>query len=65
MIVWVATQERGNSWEMIGVFESEELAIAACKEPGDMIAPLTMNAVAPRERTDWPDARYPVLLKFT
>lgn len=49
--------------ELIGVFTSEEKAVAACKESTDCVAPLELDAVAPREQTVLPGAYYPLARK--
>ena len=74
-VVWVAMQvnnyifdplEPGEdpleipSWELIGVFTTEEKAVAACKEPTDCVAPIHLDAVAARETTVMQGAYYPL-----
>lgn len=75
--VWVAMQVEADfdcevlpgdvrqfrEWELIGVFTTEENAVAACKEPTDCVAPVELDAVAPREREIFPGAYYPLARK--
>lgn len=47
-------------WELIGVFSTEAKAVAACKELLDCVAPVELDAVAPRGQTVFPGAYYPL-----
>lgn len=46
-------------WELGGVFESEPLAIAACKGTNYFIGPIELNFVTPEEVTEWPGCYFP------
>ena len=63
--LWMAMQvkrHRGDVGvgEVIGVFSTKELAEAACRKKTDCVAPITLDAVAPRETTVMPGAYYPL-----
>lgn len=68
--VWLAVQtaygspgqsnDEPSSMEIIGIYENEALAIAACKSATDCIGPWSLNFTAPREQTPWPGAYYPL-----
>ena len=69
-ILWlgVQTAEGGDdiatggrcSVQIIGVFATESLAIAACRSPTDCIGPLELNYVAPVDAAPWAGAYYPL-----
>lgn len=48
------------AWDIMGVFSSEALAVAACRSPDDFIGPLLLNVALPEALTEWPGARYPL-----
>ena len=62
MIIYVAEQIKSYSTredgtvetaaELIGVFDSKEKAEAACTGLWDIVMPVEMNKVAPRETTE-------------
>lgn len=54
------TNER-TIWEFQGVFDSEELAIAACRTDDYFIAPATLNKPLPHEFVNWVGSYYPRL----
>jgi len=65
MELWIVGQWLPDlAWEMMGVFHSEELAEAACKDDTYFVGPLILNEVAPDERTPWPGAYYPKSTKI-
>lgn len=45
--------------ELMGVFETPELAEAACTKLWDIIMPVDLNVVAPEETCSCPGAYYP------
>jgi hypothetical protein len=64
MTLWIAADvlsEDGRIWELIGVFESEALADAACTKPNHCIFPIELNERQPDESTIAPDVRWPRL----
>ena len=48
------------SWEVIGVFESRNLAVASCYDETCFVAPFEMNAAGPRETTVMMLCEYPL-----
>lgn len=48
-----------HSWEFIGVFDSEEKAVAACKDESHFIGPAVLNCSVQEETLAWPGAYYP------
>ncbi len=64
---WVCGQStgEGNTWEFAGVFSSEELAIAACRDEHYFIGPATVDQQLPHEPFDWPGAYYPIVAEST
>ena len=69
--VWVAIQVFKHQYyqgvimrtELIGVFSTEAKAVAACKEPTDCVAPIELDAVAPRSAAVMLGAYYPLAPK--
>lgn len=49
----------GSVWDFQGVYDSEEKAIAACRDATYWIAPAHLNRELPHESADWPGAYYP------
>lgn len=49
-----------GSWEFKGVFSTEDLAIAACKNDWHFIGPAIMDAQLPEASADWKGAYYPL-----
>jgi len=48
------------AWQFVGVFDSEEKAVAACKTNRYFVAPYTVNEVAPEEARPIPGGYYPL-----
>ncbi len=47
-------------WSVIGVFTSEELAVAACGEdPNIFIGPIVVDERLPDELKEWPGSYFP------
>jgi|GEM_PF-1264251 len=65
VMVWVAGRDRGpEQWDLLGVFTTEEKAIARCTRPAsDFIGPVRLNDPLPEDPTPWPGAYYPHLQK--
>jgi hypothetical protein len=62
--VWVACDVKspdGKVFELIGVFDSEYKASAACTMSNHCYFPMTLNTIAPAETTVAPDVRWPIL----
>ena len=47
-------------WQFMGVFDSEEKAVAVCKTNQYFVAPYTVNEVAPEETRPMPGCYYPL-----
>lgn len=70
MIVWVAgrvvhqTMVEGivhSFWELIGVFSSEDKAVAACSDEKDFVGPINLDEASKRDDYSWPGCYYPLL----
>jgi len=61
-VVWICGQWNGphSPWDFQGVFDTEDQAIAACKDYTHFIAPATVNQSVPRDPIEWPGLRYPI-----
>jgi hypothetical protein len=54
--------ELNSVWDINGVFDSEEKAIAACDDrPNYFVGPLTLNESLPDKTTEWVGCYYPAL----
>lgn len=49
-----------ETWALVGVFESESLAVAACTTTKHFVGPAIMNERLPDEITEWEDGYYPM-----
>lgn len=60
--VWVAGKwiVFPGGWELHGVFDSEEKAIAACHSRIHFIGPVELNLELPDITVDWPGLYYPM-----
>jgi hypothetical protein len=61
-IVGRVVSDDGTRWEFQGVFDEEQLAVAACIGPRYFVGPAKMNAALPDERHDWTGAYYPLTM---
>jgi len=65
MKVWIAGSQPGSHkvgevvWDILGVFDTEAGARAACTKPYHFIGPLEMNVRLPDETLEWPGSFYP------
>lgn len=64
MTVYVVGQYKGETslggaWELGGIYDSPELARAACIDRDWFTGPVEMNQPLPVERTTWPGCEYP------
>lgn len=64
MIVWVVGKNRGGKypeviWDILGIFTSRKLALKACENRNDFIAPLEVDRKLRDETTEWPGVEYP------
>lgn len=62
--VFIVGRIDGNgSWDFQGVFETEQLAIAACRDETYFIGPAIVNEVLGHDTEDWPGAYSPKAVK--
>jgi len=47
--VWVVTRPKSASWDLMGVFSTEQKAVAACTSEIDFIWPMKIDEKAPEE----------------
>lgn len=66
--VWVAGRVDNSrvsfQWEVLGVYTTEELAVARCSRCVDFVAPIRLNDRLPEETTVWPGCYYPLVEKL-
>jgi hypothetical protein len=53
------TGEHLVAWDFQGVFTSEDLAVAACRDDRYFVAPAKMNQQLPHDTAEWPGCYYP------
>lgn len=60
--IWVAGRqlEVEGTWEVVGVFTTEDKACDACYDEDCFVGPLVLDKVAPRLVQHWPGAYYPL-----
>jgi hypothetical protein len=57
---FVAQTEQGNVWEFQGIFETRELAVAACRTKFYCVQSVQLNEELPDATTaPFPDCEYP------
>jgi hypothetical protein len=56
----VAETDAGRVWEIQGIFDSEENAVAACHTSSHWVGPMTLNEELPDELMLWPGCYYPI-----
>lgn len=65
MMLWIVGRLdpsiKPEPWEVMGVYNSEERAVAACKDWMYFVGPQELNVPAPDERTAWPGCYYPIV----
>lgn len=49
-----------SAWDIIGVFSSEKLAVAACTNINDFVGPIPVNMTLCSEAVYWPRSYYPL-----
>lgn len=64
MKLWVTGKalnpdEENDRWEFVGVFDSEENAVKACKDANYFVGPVELNEELPSETVPWTDGYYP------
>lgn len=61
--MWIVGQvkDEGKPWEFQGVFDSEERAVAACRDSSYFVGAASLNEEHPHETTPgWLGAYYPL-----
>lgn len=66
--VWVAGRVTGYhgddpmdvSWELLGIFSSEERAVAACTDTACFVGEIPVDKPKADTSTEWPGAYYPL-----
>jgi hypothetical protein len=53
-------RDEPNAWDFVGVFESAELAEAACTSPRYFVGPAVLNERTPDGSIAWPGAWFPI-----
>ena len=67
MNLWVVGSIRNYAegqpiqWQLEGVFDSEERAVAECVDESHFVGPTELNNRHPLDSTEWPGAYYPKL----
>jgi hypothetical protein len=56
---FIASVEQGVVWDFQGIFETRDLAIAACRNESYSIQSVELNEELPDESSDFPDCEYP------
>jgi len=51
----------GNLWSIQGVFDSEEVAVTACRDETYFIGPILKNNRLPHEIVEWHGVYYPLV----
>lgn len=67
MKLWIVGQntaedpyaEGAKSWEFVGVYSSEHLAVDACGTERHFVGLVTLDDTLPDETVEWPHAYYP------
>lgn len=58
MDLWIVGQQKNNEkyreWDFVGVFDSEDKAIAICKDRSYFFSPIKLNEKAPDETVTFP-----------
>jgi hypothetical protein len=50
-----------GDWQLMGIFDDEKTAVAACTTAYHFVGPETLNVLLPDERMSWPGAYYPLV----
>ena len=62
MKLWVVGKNKQHEivgWEFMGIFDSEDKAIAACKNKHYFVGEAILNQDLTDEKIEWPGAYYP------
>lgn len=49
-----------TQWEFVGIFDSRDSAIMACKDDMYFVGHVILNEIAPERTVEWPGAFYPM-----
>jgi len=60
MKLWVVGKWVDGDWELQGVFDTEDRAVAICEDAHYFVGPVTLNEELPDDRIVWPGAYYPI-----
>lgn len=64
MELWIVGEWKDDGpWEIAGVFDSKEKAVAACLNDCYFIGPVILNEALTAETVIWPGAYYPLCAK--
>lgn len=63
--VWVVGQHKliDGVWEFIGVFSTEEKAVAACRDYTYFVGPARIDEQLPDETVEWTGSYYPISME--
>ena len=53
-------RDSDKQWEVMGVFDAREKAVAACRRDLDWVGPIKLNECLSDESIRWPGGFYPV-----
>lgn len=64
MNLWIVGQVKEGKkakwyWEYVGVFDSKEKAVDACRDETYFVGPTELNNALPHETVEWEGAYYP------
>ncbi len=59
-LLWIVGKRNAFGWEFMGVFDSEEKAVAACRTLKYFVGPAKLNEQLPDETNKWKGAYYPL-----
>ena len=59
----VHLKEEKWSWALMGIFQTEEMAVAMCSTVNDFVGSLQRDVLLPDNTVDWPGAYYPLTRK--
>lgn len=48
------------AWQVLGVFDDHDRAVAACSTSDDFVGPIQLNRRLPDDVVPWPNAVYPL-----
>jgi len=54
----IAETEQGLVWDILGIFDSEDMAVQTCYDENCFVGPLRLNEALPTEIISWVGAYY-------